>query len=141
MCGAKWALAFFKYIVVPLITLIITPYVWNIVGLSWNKVGSDLEPTMQSSSVFLAAKPPGAAWAPLRVNSLYTSRPPTPATTNDPNSMAAAGPKWAQKTITLPPQRRGCHLITPKVPKSPIPLISFPNPGDNINSLLLVGLD
>ena len=143
MCGAKWALAFIKYIVVPLITLTIAPYVWNIVGLSWNKVGSDLEPTMQSSSVFLAAKPPaaGAAWAPLRVNSLYTSRPPTPATTNDPNSMAAAGPKWAQKTITLPPQRRGCHLITPKVPKSPIPLISFPNPGDNINSLLLVGLD
>ncbi|XP_030951103.1 uncharacterized protein LOC115974741 [Quercus lobata] len=118
MCGAKWALAFIKYIVVPLITLTIAPYVWNIVGLSWNKVGSDLEPTMQSSSVFLAAKPPApAAWAPLRVNSLYTSRPPTPTTTNDPNSMAAAGPKWAQKTITLPPQRRGCHLITPKIVK------------------------
>ncbi|KAL4650556.1 hypothetical protein ACB092_01G095400 [Castanea dentata] len=118
MCGAKRALAFINYIVVPLITLTITPYVWNIVGLSWNKVGWDLEPTMQSSSVFLTAKPPGAAWAPLRVNSLYTSRPPTPTTTNnDPSSMAAAGPKWAQKTITLPPQRRGCHLITPKIVK------------------------
>ncbi|KAK7828312.1 calcium-binding protein cml38 [Quercus suber] len=126
MCGAKWALAFIKYTVVPLITLTIAPYVWNIVGLSLNKVGSDLEPTMQSSSVFLAAKPPaaaGAAWAPLRVNSLYTSRPPTPTTTtNDPNSMAAAGPKWAQKTITLPPQRRGCHLITPKADKRSLSL-------------------
>ncbi|CAL9028374.1 unnamed protein product [Prunus brigantina] len=38
-------------------------------------------------------------------------------TVNDPNSMAAAGPKWAQKTITLPPQRRGCHLITPQIVK------------------------
>ncbi|CAB4309240.1 unnamed protein product [Prunus armeniaca] len=38
-------------------------------------------------------------------------------TVNDPNSMAAAGPKWAQKTITLPPQRRDCHLITPQIVK------------------------
>ncbi|KAK9289923.1 hypothetical protein L1049_008084 [Liquidambar formosana] len=28
--------------------------------------------------------------------------------------MAATAPKWAQKTITLPPQSRGCHLVTPK---------------------------
>ncbi|KAJ6999115.1 hypothetical protein NC653_015066 [Populus alba x Populus x berolinensis] len=28
---------------------------------------------------------------------------------------AAAAPRWAQKTITLPPHRRGCHLITPKI--------------------------
>ncbi|XP_027150626.1 uncharacterized protein LOC113750884 isoform X2 [Coffea eugenioides] len=26
----------------------------------------------------------------------------------------ATSPKWAQKTITIPPQRRGCHLITSK---------------------------
>ncbi|PIN07157.1 thiamine-phosphate pyrophosphorylase [Handroanthus impetiginosus] len=26
-------------------------------------------------------------------------------------------PKWAQKTITLPAQRRGCHLITSKILK------------------------
>ncbi|KAK1406685.1 hypothetical protein QVD17_42211 [Tagetes erecta] len=25
--------------------------------------------------------------------------------------------KWAQKTITLPPHKRGCHLITPKILK------------------------
>ncbi|XP_068327084.1 UPF0047 protein C4A8.02c-like isoform X2 [Pyrus communis] len=30
---------------------------------------------------------------------------------------AAGGPKWAQKTITLPPFKRGCHLITPKIVK------------------------
>ncbi|KAM2263534.1 hypothetical protein ACFXTI_039807 [Malus domestica] len=27
---------------------------------------------------------------------------------------AAGGPKWAQKIITLPPLKRGCHLVTPK---------------------------
>ncbi|XP_062165444.1 uncharacterized protein LOC133871967 isoform X2 [Alnus glutinosa] len=92
-----------------LIILIVAHHIWNFLGLSWNWAG--LEP-MQTSSVFLAAKP---ASAPVRVRSLYTSR--TPSTANDPNSMAAAAPKWAQKTITLPPQRRGCHLITPKIMK------------------------
>ncbi|RZS28764.1 hypothetical protein BHM03_00062404 [Ensete ventricosum] len=29
-------------------------------------------------------------------------------------SMAA---KWAQKTVVIPPQRRGCHLITSKILK------------------------
>ncbi|KAG6408456.1 hypothetical protein SASPL_131469 [Salvia splendens] len=27
---------------------------------------------------------------------------------------AASAPKWAQKTITIPAQSRGCHLITSK---------------------------
>ncbi|XP_068305516.1 uncharacterized protein [Pyrus communis] len=31
--------------------------------------------------------------------------------------IAAGGPKWAQKTITLPPLKRGCHLVTPKIVK------------------------
>ena len=31
-----------------------------------------------------------------------------------PPSVGTA-PKWAQKTITIPAQRRGCHLITSKV--------------------------
>nr|AFK47781.1 unknown [Lotus japonicus] len=26
-------------------------------------------------------------------------------------------PKWAQKTVTLPPLRRGCHLVTSKIAK------------------------
>ncbi|KAL9258102.1 UPF0047 protein YjbQ-like protein [Drosera capensis] len=55
---------------------------------------------------------------PQRVRFLH--RPITAATAADRSSMAAtvgANPKWAQKTITLPPQRRGCHLITPKILK------------------------
>lgn len=27
----------------------------------------------------------------------------------------AVMPKWAQKTVTLPPHTRGCHLVTPLV--------------------------
>ncbi|KAK9097639.1 hypothetical protein Syun_024684 [Stephania yunnanensis] len=44
-----------------------------------------------------------------------------PTTTGDRSSSAmntmAPAPKWAQKTITLPPHKRGCHLITPKIIK------------------------
>ncbi|CAI9777108.1 unnamed protein product [Fraxinus pennsylvanica] len=29
----------------------------------------------------------------------------------------ATAPKWAQKTVTIPAQRRGCHLITSKILK------------------------
>jgi transposase len=29
--------------------------------------------------------------------------------------MAVATPRWAQVQITLPPARRGCHLITQRV--------------------------
>ncbi|BAT80163.1 hypothetical protein LR48_Vigan04g001200 [Vigna angularis] len=57
---------------------------------------------MQVSSICLAAK------VPVRVKSLQTN----PATINDPTSIAA--PKWSQKTITLPPLKRGCHLVTSK---------------------------
>ncbi|XP_019170826.1 PREDICTED: uncharacterized protein LOC109166322 isoform X1 [Ipomoea nil] len=35
---------------------------------------------------------------------------------SSPISMASA-PRWAQKTITLPPQTRGCHLVTSKILK------------------------
>lgn len=70
-----------------------------------------------SSSVSFSAPKPVRVWAlapsVVRVNSLYTAKPSS--VNSDSNSMAAAVPKWAQKTITLPPQRRGCHLITPKV--------------------------
>lgn len=44
-------------------------------------------------------------------------------------SMAeSTAPKWAQKTIALPPYKRGCHLVTPKVLSilvSYFPSISF----------------
>ena len=71
---------------------------------------------MQASLLSLGAKPPLTSHQ-IRVKSLYT-----PTSFNDPTdstSMAAIpAPKWAQKTITLPPQRRGCHHITPKVSSS-----------------------
>ncbi|CAA7040039.1 unnamed protein product [Microthlaspi erraticum] len=61
---------------------------------------------MQSSSTIFFS---GAV--PVRVRSVLT-----PAT--DRASMAtSSGPKWAQKTVTLPPLPRGCHLITPKIVK------------------------
>lgn len=49
--------------------------------------------------------------------STSSGNPSTTAGTGNPSLMAAAGPKWAQKTLTLPPHRRGCHLITPKILK------------------------
>nr|XP_043631216.1 uncharacterized protein LOC122602692 isoform X4 [Erigeron canadensis] len=39
----------------------------------------------------------------------------TPEKSSSMAAAAASGPKWAQKTITLPPHNRGCHLITPKI--------------------------
>ncbi|KAI3459905.1 hypothetical protein Pfo_016568 [Paulownia fortunei] len=33
------------------------------------------------------------------------------------SSSVGTAPKWAQKTITIPAQRRGCHLITSKILK------------------------
>lgn len=42
-------------------------------------------------------------------------------------SMAeTTAPKWAQKTIALPPYKRGCHLVTPKVLPN-LSLIFSPN--------------
>nr|GME07120.1 UPF0047 protein YjbQ [Ipomoea batatas] len=44
-------------------------------------------------------------------------------TIDDPSSSSsssismATAPRWAQKTITLPPQTRGCHLVTSKILK------------------------
>ncbi|XP_031120749.1 uncharacterized protein LOC116024005 [Ipomoea triloba] len=43
-------------------------------------------------------------------------------TIDDPSSYSssismATAPRWAQKTITLPPQTRGCHLVTSKILK------------------------
>ncbi|KAJ8453257.1 hypothetical protein Cgig2_008141 [Carnegiea gigantea] len=64
---------------------------------------------MQASGI-LGAKPLISAHR-VRVRSIHTPGIDT--------SMAATSstptPKWAQKTITLSPQRRGCHLITSKV--------------------------
>ncbi|XP_048622445.1 UPF0047 protein C4A8.02c isoform X1 [Brassica napus] len=52
----------------------------------------------------------------LRVRSVFTPAA-NPATDRGSMASPSGGPKWAQKTITLPPQRRGCHLITPMIVK------------------------
>nr|GMD27535.1 UPF0047 protein YjbQ [Ipomoea batatas] len=41
---------------------------------------------------------------------------PSSSSSSSSISMATA-PRWAQKTITLPPQTRGCHLVTSKILK------------------------
>ncbi|RRT56127.1 hypothetical protein B296_00048053 [Ensete ventricosum] len=43
-------------------------------------------------------------------------------TTTSTESMAA---KWAQKTVVIPPYRRGCHLITSKVKHPSLVLSRF----------------
>ncbi|CAN4105132.1 unnamed protein product [Withania somnifera] len=48
--------------------------------------------------------------APISLKSQYT---PLRTTINNPSNPMAS-PKWVQKTVTLPPQRRGCHLVTSK---------------------------
>ncbi|CAL5048863.1 unnamed protein product [Urochloa decumbens] len=37
------------------------------------------------------------------------------ASSSVPSAAAPQAAKWAQRTVVLPPQRRGCHLITPKI--------------------------
>ncbi|XP_039047963.1 UPF0047 protein YjbQ-like [Hibiscus syriacus] len=60
---------------------------------------------MQSSSLFSSK--------PASVKAQYNT------SSVDSNTMAATvpGTKWAQKTITLPPHRRGCHLVTSQILK------------------------
>lgn len=71
-------------------------------------IGLKLSSKMQSSALFSSVRLPSP---PVKVKALYTANP---SSVEDRNNMAAS-PKWAQKTVTLPPLRRGCHLITPKV--------------------------
>ncbi|CAK8577388.1 unnamed protein product [Lathyrus sativus] len=51
---------------------------------------------------------------PISVKSVKSQLP----TVKTKESMAeSTAPKWAQKTIALPPYKRGCHLVTPKIAK------------------------
>ncbi|XP_057975634.1 uncharacterized protein LOC131162991 [Malania oleifera] len=70
----------------------------------------DCSHPMQTSVIF-AAKPLSA---PICIKSLQN-----PATFYNPSSSSTpmAAPKWAQKTVSLPPHTRGCHLVTPKILK------------------------
>ncbi|GMP44329.1 hypothetical protein CsSME_00013303 [Camellia sinensis var. sinensis] len=77
---------------------------------------------MQIQSSFVSAKAASVCVCSpiIRVKSLYYTQKITHDDPSSAGSMAAPpppAPKWSQKTITLPPQRRGCHLITPKVLK------------------------
>uniref|UniRef100_A0A7C8Z055 Uncharacterized protein n=1 Tax=Opuntia streptacantha TaxID=393608 RepID=A0A7C8Z055_OPUST len=67
---------------------------------------------MQGVSAILGAKPLISAHR-VRVRSVHSPGVDTPMAATS----SASNPKWAQKTITLSPQRRGCHLITSKVLK------------------------
>jgi len=88
---------------------------------------------MQTSLVILGAKPLPLWLSPIRIKSLYNTPKITATATTSfhdpysggvsmesapPATAAATAPKWAQKTITLPPHKRGCHLITPKILKA-----------------------
>ncbi|XP_052487007.1 UPF0047 protein C4A8.02c isoform X2 [Gossypium raimondii] len=68
---------------------------------------------LMQSSVIFSSKP---AW----VKAVHRT------SSTDSNSMAATvpAPKWAQKTVTLPPLRRGCHLVTSQILKEIRPDLS-----------------
>lgn len=123
MCGPDWALVlkhtishwhssnspfrhFCSYFVLPTLGLKqLDPFLLISTNITW--LGFKVKSMQLQSSIFSLPKPLPAT---VRVTSRFTAP-----TSTDPNSMASSGPKWAQKTITLPPQNRGCHLITPKV--------------------------
>ncbi|XVF74027.1 hypothetical protein PTKIN_Ptkin13bG0028800 [Pterospermum kingtungense] len=75
---------------------------------------------MQNSPIFSTK----LAGAPFKVKAVY--RYSTSSGESDSNSMAGTvpAPKWAQKTITLPPHRRGCHLVTSHILKEIRPDLS-----------------
>ncbi|XP_008799157.2 UPF0047 protein YjbQ [Phoenix dactylifera] len=67
---------------------------------------------MQAAATLFSAKPLAPPPAIPRVRSQYKPAISVPSTTSTSESMAA---KWAQKTVVIPPQRRGCHLVTSKI--------------------------
>ncbi|XP_021745509.1 uncharacterized protein LOC110711437 [Chenopodium quinoa] len=64
-----------------------------------------------TTSAFLGEKPLLSAHHRIRAVHTPVIHP------SSSTSMATPSPKWAQKTITLSPHPRGCHLITSKVMK------------------------
>ncbi|KAL9448789.1 hypothetical protein AB3S75_010848 [Citrus x aurantiifolia] len=76
-----------------------------------------LRSSSSASALFSAVKVKPPSSPPVRVKALFTKNPGSGTLKNsNPNPMAS-NPRWAQKTVTLPPLRRGCHLITPKIVK------------------------
>ncbi|KAG8094914.1 hypothetical protein GUJ93_ZPchr0012g20772 [Zizania palustris] len=62
-------------------------------------------PAVFSSASAVSVRPRRSARSAVRCE-LASSAP------SAPGSLAA---RWAQRTVVVPPQRRGCHLITPKI--------------------------
>ncbi|KAL9445638.1 hypothetical protein AB3S75_013510 [Citrus x aurantiifolia] len=76
-----------------------------------------LRSSSSASALFSAVKVKPPSSPPVRVKALFTKNPGSGTLKNsNPNPMAS-NPRWAQKTVTLPALRRGCHLITPKIVK------------------------
>nr|XP_010932172.2 uncharacterized protein LOC105052892 isoform X2 [Elaeis guineensis] len=67
---------------------------------------------MQAAPALFSAKRLAPPPAFPRVRSQYKPAVSVPSTISTSESMAA---KWAQKTVVIPPQRRGCHLVTSKI--------------------------
>ncbi|KAJ3679119.1 hypothetical protein LUZ60_017130 [Juncus effusus] len=53
----------------------------------------------------------------LSVKSQYKPTRAVSISSSPSSSAEAMAAKWAQKTVVIPAQRRGCHLITPKIVK------------------------
>uniref|UniRef100_A0A0E0E447 Secondary thiamine-phosphate synthase enzyme n=1 Tax=Oryza meridionalis TaxID=40149 RepID=A0A0E0E447_9ORYZ len=64
-------------------------------------------PPIFSAASAVSARPRRGARAAAVRCELAASAP-----SSAPGSLA---PRWAQRTVVIPPQRRGCHLITPKI--------------------------
>ncbi|XP_020576012.1 uncharacterized protein LOC110021740 [Phalaenopsis equestris] len=74
---------------------------------------------MQSAAAFLATPSISRPTPPsfcVRAQRNYASADPS-ISTNASSSSSKAIPsiKWAQKTVVIPPQRRGCHIVTSKI--------------------------
>ncbi|KAF1872859.1 hypothetical protein Lal_00015961 [Lupinus albus] len=53
----------------------------------------------------------------MQVSSIFSAKFGVSSGINKGSINMATSPKWAQKTITLPPHKRGCHLVTSKILK------------------------
>ena len=85
--------------------------------VKWKKMQS-LSSSSSISSLLVGGKGKGQVGRlnkkTISITCVYTPSSVTKSNNNN-NMSSSSAAKWAQKTITLPPHNRGCHLITPKV--------------------------
>lgn len=108
----------------PIILFVAVPFIsyYLIIIIITSSNSQNLSKTMQAFSSSLSFAKPFIA-SPRsypRVRSQLSDRQSLAVA--DSKSMAA---KWAQKTVVLPPQKRGCHLVTSKVKNNPNSLSFF----------------